>query len=590
MSGDSADEILRVIHAARMVTYSIDCRRKTIQRSANSFRLLGLPQEGQLGSWCERIVPETRASFELTLEGLKPGLEAFELKYRFLNPNLGQLQWILDRGEAQFDQCGEPVAINGVLIDISTCTNRDGNLALRQDGVHSQSLSVMTDDSERRKAEEAAARLAAIVESSDDAIISKTLNGIITSWNSGAERLFGYAAEEIIGESVLRILPLHGDKEENQILDTIGRGEAVLPFESQRLHKSGLPIHVSVTVSPIRNSQGIVVGASTIARDATERRRNIEALRENESRLRLALHSARAGVWDFDFRSRQLHWSPEMYSLYGLNQADGKPRREDLIRQIAPHSRKRAQLEFFRALRKGGSFTLEFPVIRPDGSEVWTALSGDVIKNAAGRPVSARGIDQDITERKNWEKRQAILLRELSHRVKNTLAVIQSVARQTLRSSYSPQDFVESFEGRVGSLAASHNLLTEANWSGTKLDVIIRRQTAVMAASFDRQMNLSGPDIELRAELSTQLGLVIHELATNAAKFGALSVPEGRVDVVWRLRNKRLKLIWRERDGPSIISKPVRSGFGTALLRSSVLRVNCRFARKGLVCTLELAL
>ena len=230
-----------------------------------------------------------------------------------------------------------------------------------------------------------------------------------------------------------------------------------------------------------------------------------------------------------------------------------------------------------------------YTVIRPDGTEIWTALAGDVVKDEHGRPVSARGIDQDITERKNWEKRQAMLLRELSHRVKNTLAVVQSVARQTLRSSPNPKSFVDAFEGRIRSLAASHSLLTEADWSGANMETIIRHQVSALVHDYEGRFRLRGPAVVLGAEVATQLGLVLHELATNAAKYGALSVPEGYVDVAWTATKTRLRLLWREHGGPGNGKQPDFSGFGTLLINSSALSVSRRFEPGGFVCKLEFA-
>jgi two-component system CheB/CheR fusion protein len=279
-----------------------------------------------------------------------------------------------------------------------------------------------------------------------------------------------------------------------------------------------------------------------------------------------------------------------MFALYGLDPSKGQPSRQMLAQRISPAHRRRARREFATAMLQGGSFTLEFPIVRPDGTEIWTALAGDVIKNEHGRPVSARGIDQDITERKNWEKRQAMLLRELSHRVKNTLAVVQSVARQTLRSSLDPRSFVEAFEGRIRSLAASHSLLTEAAWSGAKLETIIHHQVTAMVHDYEGRFRLRGPEVVLSAEMATQLGLVLHELATNAAKFGALSVPDGTVDIVWSVIRAKLRLVWREHGGPPIEKRPELSGFGTLLITSSAAKVVQRFSRDGLVCKLEFAL
>jgi len=553
-----------VFEAARMAAWHFDIASNRFTFTDELLSLLEIDRhqfDGTPRAMEDAIHLDDRPAWRKAHEEARTSGNRMEAEFRLMVPG-PRVRWILSRGE----------------------------IVLRHDGLPMESYGVMIDITERKAAEEAAARLAAIVESSEEAIIAKSLRGVINSWNRGAERLFGYSAEEMIGESVWKLIPEDGEHEEINILNTIRTGQSVPSHESVRLHRTGRRIDVAVSVSPILNPQGVVVGASTIARDVTERRRQTERLRENEARLRLALKSARAGAWDFDLRRRELHWSPEMFVLYGLDPAKGQPKREVLAKLISPNHRKRARREFAVAMLQGGSFTLEFPITRPDGTEIWTALSGDVIKDAHGRPVSARGIDQDITERKSWEKRQAMLLRELSHRVKNTLAVVQSVARQTLRSSTSTRSFVEAFEGRIRSLAASHSLLTEADWSGARLETIIRHQIEAMAHSYEDRFRLRGPDIVLSAEIATQIGLVLHELATNAAKYGALSVPAGTVDIIWSVTRTRLRLLWREHGGPRIERKPELSGFGTLLIKSSATKVNQRFGTDGLICKLEFAL
>ncbi len=553
-----------VFEAARMAAWHFDIASNRFTFTDELLDLLGIDRrhfDGTPRALEDAIHPDDRAVWRKAHEEARTSGSRMEAEFRLSVPGPGT-RWVLSRGEIVLRQDGRPLESYGVMIDIT----------------------------ERKTSEEAAARLAAIVESSEEAIIAKSLRGVINSWNRGAERLFGYSAEEMIGESIWKLIPEDGEHEEINILNTIRIGQSVPSHESVRLHRTGRRIDVAVSVSPILNSQGMVVGASTIARDVTERKRQTERLRTNEARLRLALKSARAGAWDFDLRRRELHWSPEMFELYGLDPAKGQPSREGLANRISPSHRRRARREFASAMLQGGSFTLEFPIIRPDGTEIWTALSGDVIKDENGRPISARGIDQDITERKNWEKRQAMLLRELSHRVKNTLAVVQSVARQTLRSSPDTRSFVDAFEGRIRSLAASHSLLTEAEWSGASLDTIIRHQIDAMVHGYENRFRLRGPDVLLSAEMATQIGLVMHELATNAAKYGALSVPGGVVDIVWTVTRTRLRLLWREHGGPRIERKPELSGFGTLLIKSSATKVSQRFGSDGLVCKLEFAL
>ncbi|WP_373505293.1 PAS domain-containing protein [Aestuariivirga sp.] len=553
-----------VFEAGRMAAWHFDAATGRFTCSDELLELLEIDRAGfdDTSHAVEAAIhPGDRDAWRRSHESTVAPGGRMEIEFRVM-PRHGGMRWLLSRGEIVRNIDGVPLESYGVMIDIT----------------------------DRKASEEAGARLAAIVASSEDAIISKTLYGMVTSWNRSAERLFGHTAGEMTGESIRKLIPDEIEHEEINILSTIRTGQSIPPYETVRRHKSGRMIHVSISVSPILNARGDVVGASTIARDVTERRLQNERLRENEARLRLALKSARAGAWDYDLVRGELHWSPEMFALYGLDPAKGQPTREEMAACIAPAHRSRAQAEFSKATLQGGSFTLEFPIIRPDGSEIWTALAGDVIKDVNGRPVSARGIDQDITERKGWEERQAILLRELSHRVKNTLAVIQSVSRQTLRLSASPADFVRAFEGRIHSLATSHSLLTEADWGGARVDAIIRNQTAGMDNDFGSRFRMRGPDVTLTAESATQFGLVLHELATNALKYGALSVPDGHVEIEWTATKTRLSLCWRECNGPVIDAPPEYEGFGTLLITTSALKVERQFKPAGLVCKLQLAL
>ncbi len=553
-----------VYEAARMGAWHLDIASDRLTCSDELLQLLGIDRGQFDGSpqSIERIVhPADVESWRSAHESaLTPG-GRLEFEFRVILPQ-GHTRWFLTRGEAVRDP---------------------------QDAA-TESYGVMFDVTERKAAEEAAARLAAIVASSEDAIISSDLNGTVTSWNRGARLLLGYSPEEMIGEPVSRIIPPDHAGQELATLNVIRSGESIPPYDSVRLRKDNSRLDVSLTVSPIRDASGAVVGTSTIARDITERRRHIEALRRNEERLSLALKGARAGAWDYDVQRHEMRWSPEMFILYGLDPASVTPPRGHFSAQVDTTHRERVQTEFAQAIAKGGSFNLEFPIVRPDKTEIWTAVMGEVIEDAAGEPVGARGIDQDITERKNWDKRQAMLLRELSHRVKNTMAVIQAMTRQTLRASADPKIFADAFEGRIRSLASSHNLLTDAEWRGARLTDVIESQLAGMVDDMARRFKLRGPDVVLPPEAATQLGLVLHELGTNAAKYGALSTPAGTIAVVWSVSRGRLRLAWRERGGPRIVTPPTHKGFGTALIDSSAAKVERRFDPAGLTCKLELAL
>lgn len=322
---------------------------------------------------------------------------------------------------------------------------------------------------ERTEAEQVAQRLGAIVDSSYDAIVSKDLNGIITSWNSGAERLFGYRAEEVIGRPIMILIPTDHPNEEPNILDRIRRGERVEPYETVRRRKDGSRVDILLTVSPIKNAYGRVIGASKIA--------------------------------------------------------------------------------------------------------------------------------HDISERKSGEELLRTVMHELSHRSKNLLSVIQAMAQQTARLSPSVDAFLDRFIGRVQGLAASQDLLVNQNWTGVSLDELVNQQLQPFGGRDAGRIDVDGPPLYVAPDAAQTLGLALHELATNASKYGALSVSGGSVAVQWNIEPEsgvpRFRISWRERGGPSV-ETPARSGFGRMLIERLTAdkldaTVLLSFDRKGVVWTLDAA-
>lgn len=281
--------------------------------------------------------------------------------------------------------------------------------------------------------------LAAIVESSNDAIISKDLDGVVTSWNRGAQLVFGYSAEEMTGSPILKLIPTERHPEETDILSRIRRGEKVEHFETVRCRKDGELIHVSLTVSPIRGAGGRILGASKIARD--------------------------------------------------------------------------------------------------------------------------------ITDRVRAEQTQRLLMREVNHRSKNLLAVIEAMVRKTA-STTPPQELVERVSQRLQALSAIQNLLVYGDWRGVDLRALAVSQTAPYAGG--GAIELDGPPLLLLPAAAQALGLAFHELASNAARHGSLSQARGAVRVEWALTGldgaKMLELSWREAQGP-LVAAPANTYFGTTILK-----------------------
>lgn len=258
---EDGETVLRLaMHGARMGTWTRDLLTEVVSWSPELEEIFGLAPgtfRGQRQAFLDRVHPEDRPAITRAVESAIAGGEDYSVEFRFRHSS-GEWRWMDGRGKVRYDANGRALRLYGVGIDIT----------------------------ERKAAKDASAYLAAIVESSDDAIISKALDGLITSWNAGAERLFGYAREEMIGTPILRLIPPELHDEENQILEKLRRGERVSHYETVRLSKSGQRLLVSLTVSPVRDLQGRIVGASKFARDIGEHRRVEAALRESENRLR----------------------------------------------------------------------------------------------------------------------------------------------------------------------------------------------------------------------------------------------------------------------------------------------------------------
>jgi PAS domain S-box-containing protein len=321
---------------------------------------------------------------------------------------------------------------------------------------------------ERTQVEERFRWLASIVESSDDAIIGKNIDGIITSWNNGAERLFGYTADEVVGKPVTILFPPDRHNEERIILERIMRGERIDHYETVRHRKDGSSVDESLTISPVKNAEGRIVGASKIARD--------------------------------------------------------------------------------------------------------------------------------ITERKRAEAREKMLMAELDHRVKNVLARVAMVAMSSRQGSRSIDEFGQSLDGRIKAMGAAHALLNESGWRGVGLEAVVRNQLAPYAT--DRNITISGTGVVLTTVATQVVAMVLHELVTNAAKYGALSVPTGRVTVSWDVKPNghatNLVLLWREFGGPPT-SAEVQSGYGSRLIRELVPyelggTVDHHLAEEGVSCRIEFPL
>jgi PAS domain S-box-containing protein len=300
----------------------------------------------------------------------------------------------------------------------------------------------LTEQKAFEQAVRAQAQFSAIVETSTDAIVSKDLDGIVTSWNQAAERLFGYTAEEMIGKSILTLIPADREKEEQDILERIRRGKRIEHYETVRSRKDGTLVDVSLSVSPVKDARGKVMGASKIARD--------------------------------------------------------------------------------------------------------------------------------ITDRKEAQARQELLAREINHRTKNLFAVVHAVVSRSFAGKASVEEARDAVLNRLHSLAQTHIMLLDKSWQGADLRELVRSETSPYAG----RVSVEGPPIELNPQAAQNFALALHELATNAAKYGALSGPGGQVRITWSVSaddqsGHRFRFRWEESGGPPVL-EPQQRGFGSVVLEQAM--------------------
>jgi PAS domain S-box-containing protein len=330
-----------------------------------------------------------------------------------------------------------------------------------------------------------------------------------------------------------------------------------------RMADGGWRWHVS-RATPIRDASGRVTKWYGTATDIDQLKQVEETLRISEARLRLALEAGGMGDWAWDVEAGRVSLSPRAREIYGVD-ADVIGLRA-LRDQIALEDADEVRSRMEAALRTGGEFAAEYAMTRPDGARRW--VSARALPNQPGGERRLVGVVQDITERREAEAHRALLLAELQHRVKNMLAVVQGVARQSFRAGIDPAIARTDFEKRLGAMARAHDLLTKENWSDVDLGELLHEQLDMMRdrARFDA----SGPPVRLSPRVAVNLGMALHELATNASKYGALSIDQGRIDVVWTVNAARLvELNWTERNGPTV-SPPNRRGFGSRMIVSAV--------------------
>jgi two-component sensor histidine kinase/PAS domain-containing protein len=350
-----------------------------------------------------------------------------------------------------------------------------------------------------------------------------------------------------------------------------GREIGAVDYVPVPINPDVLRAKVKIYVELYRKSQQLEQLRAELERRSAERRLELERsnrrLQDSEDRRNLALAAGKMGSWDWDLAQGSCVWDKGQRQIFGVDAACFDVTLSNLRGLVNRSDWKMLCRLLKQARRDGGSYQAEFRVCHPDGGLRWCFGTAAASKDAAGRISRIRGVTMDITERKEAEERQSLLAREVDHRTKNALAVVHAIVSLTRAEDIA--QFSAAVEGRIQALARAHNLLSESRWRGARIADLIQGELAPYRTTHLERVRISGKNLSLHPSAVQALALTFHELATNAAKYGALSVPYGNVQVTWELHNDQLELRWIESGGPPFDVK-AEGGFGIRLIKAGV--------------------
>lgn len=368
----------------------------------------------------------------------------------------------------------------------------------------------------------------------------------------------------MIGRNVRKLIPADRLGEEDDIIATIQGGERVPTFETIRRRKDGSEVIVAVTVSPVRDAEGTVVAASKIARDITGQKAVRDRLAESESHFRLLADNISQLAWIADHEGWIFWYNKRWFDYTGTELKDMEGWGWRSVHH--PDEIDRVLERFEHSIETGTPWEDTFPLRGADGQFRWFLSRAVPIRDADGAIRYWFGTNTDVTEMRDAEQRIELLLQEVNHRSKNMLAIIRSLAR---RSDVDGPNFLERFDQRVAALAANQDLLVSRAWSSVPLDEMIAAQFGILGDAA-AQCEARGPRVMLSPSAVECLAMALHEMATNAIKYGALSSPAGKVDIDWSVveeenQDARFSIRWRESGGPPVLP-PLSRGFGTRVI------------------------
>jgi PAS domain S-box-containing protein len=517
-----------------------------------------------VGGWQRVLHPDDRERAIRTYDESFAARCSFTMEYRLRRAD-DAYRLIVDRGYPRFTDTGEFDGFTGWCADVTD--ERAAAAALA----------------------ESEAKYRQVVDSSPDAIAMHA-EGKVVFVNATGLRLLGASSpDEVLGRPFLDFV--HPEERPS----SVDRARLILdsrrelrPTERRLLRLDGSTLEVELAAAPCMHRGR--PAAMIFARDLSERKKAQRELSASQQRLSLLVRHSPMGavVWDTEFRI--VEWNPAAERMFGFSAAEAIGRDHTLI--VPPEARPGVDT-VLDALRtgSGGTHSSNLNNTR-DGRRIHCEWYNSPLIDETGRVIGTASLVEDITERVRAEERQRLLMLELDHRVKNNLAVVISLAEHTLHTATSLPEFSEGFLGRVRALARMHTLLTQSRWKGAPLRELLERSLEAFTAGDRGRIGMVGPEVSLVTREATSINMVVHELATNAAKYGALTAPGGRVMIEWGLANESagetLTLTWTEAGGPPAVP-PARRGVGLTVIQDAIGyelggKVDLQFSPGGVRC------
>jgi PAS domain S-box-containing protein len=530
--------------AALVGSYSYESDPERMTVSEGYAAMHGLPEgttETTRTQWLARVHPDDLAKLEaLRTQTFTERRSVYNADFRIVLG--GEVRWIESRSIISYHSDGRPRRIIGINIDV---TKRKRTETLLK---------------------ESEARYRALYEENPSMYFTVDPAGTVLSVNQFGAQALGYNVAELVGQTVLKVIH-EEDREaaQQQLVQCARNPSTTVKGEIRKVRRDGSVLWVRETSRAVHAPGGRTL-ILIVCEDTTERKRAEALLKESKTRLSDALAAGLVVAFEWDARTGRSQRSDNADRIMGF--AEGAR----FIQQVHPEDRENFRKHMRGLSPDNPSYALTFRFVRPDGRQAWLEETAKGEFDSAGKLLRINGLTRDITERRELEDHKNTLIAELDHRVKNVLATVLTVASRTQETSSSMVEFVAALEGRIKSMATTHELLSYRRWQGIPLADLVRHELAPYITTSNARVD--GPDVMLCAEAGQALAMVFHELATNAAKFGALSVRSGRVSARWHFRRNGhaeswLCIQWQESGGPDVVP-PTRSGFGTSVVRELI--------------------